>query len=246
MQLVVHKVHMACFADECCGVLLGPPKSCTCGNVCTNITWQSCREKAPFVLIVETLAADGKSALETKTSPSSQPSSQDSPQPDDNGVREPARRRHSGQYADSVQSLLASRLNSNSAAEPGPRSSQRNGSPVADGRSQHRRSDTASRLPSPPSSPAVSVIVRESDSPEHSTGYPAGAGLTSKRSLSFSEALPVDENGVEIKLHQASPRPKASYAGLPATAGPSPRPSPRFLGRSPHGKVGHADDPLAR
>ena len=191
-------------------------------------------------MIVETLAADGKSSLETKASPSSQ----DSSQPDDSSVREAARRRNSGQYADSVQSLLASRLNSNSAAEPGPGSTQHSELPAATGRTQHRRNDTA-RLPSP-SSPAVSVIIRESDSPGYDSGQPVSTGLTSKRSLSFSEALPVVETGAQPKQEQSTPRSKASRVGLLGNSGPSPRPSPRTLGRSPHSKVGHADDPLAR
>lgn len=203
-----------------------------------------CREKAPFVLVVETLAADGQNTIDAKAAATS---SEGSPQPDETDDAQASRRPTSGQYADSVNSLLAGRLESHAAAGPGPGSPSRNTSPVRAGRTQHRRNDTASsRLPSP-GSPATSVVIKENDSPaEQDFGQPLRSELTSKRSLSFSEALPIIDAGSQgNEVQQQTTPAKASQPSSHSNAGPSPRPSPRQLGRSPNSK-GHNDDPLTR
>ena len=203
------------------------------------------------MLIVETLAAEGQTFLDAQAAAAAAAaatSSDGSPQPDQSDDAQSRRRRASGQYADSVNSLLAGRLESQSAAGPGPGSPQRSSSPVRAGRAQHRRNDTASsRLPSP-GSPATSVVIREGDSPaEQSSNLPVRSELTSKRSLTFSEALPVVGNCDETDLPQQHAAPAtANQSGVQSSNGPSPRPSPRQLRRSPHSKVGHNDDPLTR
>ncbi|KAL0039390.1 hypothetical protein WJX79_005779 [Trebouxia sp. C0005] len=108
------------------------------------------REKAPFVLIVETLAAEVQPPHDAAPSTSSQGVSEAGDEDGEGSARTSARRQASSQYADSVQSLLAGRLGSNVLAGPGPGSLQQ-----GDGKSVHRRNDTAgSRLPSP-GSPAA-------------------------------------------------------------------------------------------
>lgn len=197
-----------------------------------------CREKAPFVLIVETLAADVQPPVEVGSS------SQGSPEVDEDGegsARTSARRQASSQYADSVQSLLAGRLSSNSTAGPGPGSPQ-----LGDGRSVHRRNDTAgSRLPSP-GSPAAEhsheqVVGRHGPS-QLDNSQPARSELTTRRSLSFNEALPEPEpvESTNQPTHQAVLA--KDYADRLQTG----RPSSRQLGRSPRSKSSHHDDAFTR
>lgn len=194
---------------------------------------------------METLAADGQTSLDAKPAATS---SEGSPQPDETDDAQSTRRQTSDHYADSVNSLLSGRLESHAAAGPGPGSPQRNSTPNR-GRTQHRRNDTASsRLPSP-GSPATSVIIKESDSPvQPDYKQLVRSELTSRRSLSFSEAaLPVIDTGSQGV--QSQPHGTPNRAGQPASqsnTGPSPRPSPRQLGRTATSKNGHSDDPLAR
>ena len=200
----------------------------------------SFREKAPFVLIVETLAAEVQPPNDAAPSTSSQGMSEAGDEDGEGGAKTSARRQASSQYADSVQSLLAGRLGSNALAGPGPGSPQQ-----GDGKSVHRRNDTAgSRLPSP-GSPAAENSHAQAlgwHGPEIDSLRPARFELTTRRSLSFSEALP--EPNPEQKADQAKQeieQPQVSAATLQGG-----RPSPRPLGRSPRGKSGHHDDAFAR
>jgi hypothetical protein len=73
----------------------------------------SFREKAPFVLIVETLAAEVQPPNDAAPSTFSQGVSEAGDEDGEGSARTSARRQASSQYADSVQSLLAGRLGSN-------------------------------------------------------------------------------------------------------------------------------------
>ena len=181
------------------------------------------------MLIVETLAADSQAATAQESPPS-----QSSPEPDDGegSVRLSARRQASSQYADSVQSLLAARLGSNADAGPGPGSPPQLGTQQAS-KSVHRRNDTASsRLPSPDVPVGYPAQASGGGPPEGPQGQ-ARAELTTRRSLSFSDALPEGQD-----LNQAGQQPSAVKASEePMQSG---RPSPR-LGRTSTGKSGHDD-----
>ena len=191
----------------------------------------SCREKAPFVLIVETLAAEVQPPDDAAPSTSSQGMSEAGDEDGEGGAKTSARRQASSQYADSVQSLLAGRL-----------SSPQQG----DGKSVHRRNDTAgSRLPSP-GSPAADQSHAQAlgwhGPSEIDSLRPARSELTTRRSLSFSEALP--EPNPEQKSDQAKQQVALPHVSAATLQGG--RPSPRPLGRSPRGKSGHHDDAFAR
>lgn len=199
------------------------------------------REKAPFVLIVETLAAEVQPPNDAAPSTSSQGMSEAGDEDGEGGAKTSARRQASSQYADSVQSLLAGRLSSNALAGPGPGSPQQ-----GDGKSVHRRNDTAgSRLPSP-GSPAADQSHAQAlgwHAPsEIDSLRPARSELTTRRSLSFSEALP--EPNPEQKSDQAKQQVALPHVSAATLQGG--RPSPRPLGRSPRGKSGHHDDAFAR
>lgn len=201
----------------------------------------SSREKAPFVLIVETLAAEVQPPNDAAPSTSSQGMSEAGDEDGEGSARTSARRQASSQYADSVQSLLAGRLGSNALAGPGPGSPQQ-----GDGKSVHRRNDTAgSRLPSP-GSPAAEHSHAQAlgwhGPSEMDSLRPARSELTTRRSLSFSEALP--EPDPEQKSDQA--RQQMALPQVSANTLQGGRPSPRPLGRSPRGKSGHHDDAFAR
>ena len=181
---------------------------------------------------METLAADVQPSNNTEASVSSQ----GSPDDGEDSTHLSVRRQASSQYADSVQSLLAGRVSSNAAAGPGP------GSPQHDvrqpGRSVHRRNDTASsRLPSPGSPPAV---ADSQDVPAE--GRSARSELTTRRSLSFSEATPESEAVTDCRQAEAQAPPARRSLDRVQVG----RPSPRQLGKSPRGKSGHHDDSFAR
>lgn len=191
-----------------------------------------CREKAPFVLIVETLAAD----VQPLNNQEASSSSQGSPDDGEGSSRASIPRQPSSQYADSVQSVLAGRLSSHAAAGPGPGSPQHGQHP---GKSVHRRNDTASsRLPSPGSPSAASAVVdaKEADM------RPARLDLTTRRSLSFSEAI----SGPDVA---AAPQPPGVLAAPPRTSAdglqPS-RPSPRQQGKGAPSKTAYHDDAFAK
>ena len=198
-----------------------------------------CREKAPFVLIVETLAADVQPASDVPST-SSQGSPEIGEEDGEGSARTTARRQASSQYADSVQSLLAGRSSSNASAGPGPGSPQGGGHQP--GRSVHRRNDTAgSALPSPGSPTAEHASQQEGSQLGLSDVPPARSELTTRRSLSFSEALPEPSSeGSDQARQQAA---LARSSGDMQQAG---RPSHRQLGRSSIGKSGHHDDAVAR
>lgn len=163
-------------------------------------------------------------------------SSQGSPDDGEGSPHLSVRRQASSQYADSVQSLLAGRLSSNAAAGPGPGSPQHDvGQP---GKSVHRRNDTASsRLPSPGSPPAV---ADSQDVPSQACS--AKPELTTRRSLSFSEATPDSEAAADrCQAEAQAPPARHSLDRVQVD-----RPSPRQLGKSPRGKSGHHDDSFAR
>ncbi|KAL3135684.1 hypothetical protein ABBQ38_006156 [Trebouxia sp. C0009 RCD-2024] len=190
------------------------------------------REKAPFVLIVETLAAD----VQPLNNQEASSSSQGSPDDGEGSSRASIPRQPSSQYADSVQSVLAGRLSSHAAAGPGPGSPQHGQHP---GKSVHRRNDTASsRLPSPGSPSAASAVVdaKEADM------RPARLDLTTRRSLSFSEAI----SGPDVA---AAPQPPGVLAAPPRTSAdglqPS-RPSPRQQGKGAPSKTAYHDDAFAK
>lgn len=183
---------------------------------------------------METLAAEVQPSNNAEASSSSQ----GSPDDGEGSSRTTVRRQPSSQYADSVQSVLAVRLNSHAAAGPGPGSPQDVGQHP--GRSVHRRNDTASsRLPSP-GSPAASAAVDAQDS--KADKRPARLDLTTRRSLSFSEAVPEPDEAVEARPEQM----QAALARSSAETMQTSRPSPRQLGRSPPGKTACPDDSFAR
>lgn len=164
-------------------------------------------------------------------------SSQASTDDGEGSSRTTVRRQPSSQYADSVQSVLAGRLNSHAAAGPGPGSPQDVGQQP--GRSVHRRNDTASsRLPSP-GSPAASAVVDAQDA--KADKRPARLDLTTRRSLSFSDAVPEPDVAGETGLAQTQEALASSAERLQIG-----RPSPRQLGRSPPGKTAFHDDSFAR
>lgn len=183
---------------------------------------------------METLAAEVQPSNNAEVSTSSQGSTDDG----EGSSRTTVRRQPSSQYADSVQSVLAGRLNSHAAAGPGP------GSPQdvdhQPGRSVHRRNDTASsRLPSP-GSPAASAAVDAQD--PTADKRPARLDLTTRRSLSFSEAVSEPDVAGETgpaKTQEALARSSAERLQIG-------KPSPRQLGRSPPGKTAYHDDSFAR
>lgn len=193
------------------------------------------REKAPFVLIVETLAADVQPLHNIEASSSSQ----GSPDDGEGSSRTSVVRQPSSQYADSVQSVIAGRLSSHAAAGPGPGSPQHAGQHP--GRSVHRRNDTASsRLPSPGSPSAASAAVGAQDSKADTR--PARLDLTTRRSLSFSEAASAPDIAGEH-------RPAGTQAAPPETPAdglhPS-RPSPRQQGKTTPSKAAYYDDAFAK
>ena len=193
-----------------------------------------CREKAPFVLIVETLAAE----VQTLNNAEASTSSQGSPDDGEGSSRAAVRRQPSSQYADSVQSVLAGRLSSHAAAGPGPGSPQ----DVAPqpGRSVHRRNDTASsRLPSP-GSPSAASAVADAQDPK-ADNLSARLDLTTRRSLSFSEANPEPDAAGDAEPAKA----QATLARSSPERLQIDRPSPRQLGKSP-GKPAYHDDSFAR
>lgn len=187
------------------------------------------------MLIVETLAAEVQPLNNAEASTSSQ----GSPDDGEGSSRTTVRRQPSSQYADSVQSMLAGRLGSHAAAGPGPGSPQDVGQQP--GRSVHRRNDTASsRLPSPGSPSAASAAVDAQD-PKADT-RPARLDLTTRRSLSFSEAVPEPDAA-------GDPGPAKTQAALTRSSAERlqiGRPSPRQLGKSPPGKSAYHDDSFAR
>lgn len=192
-----------------------------------------CREKAPFVLIVETLAAEEQPLKDAEASTSSQ----GSPDDGEGSPRTTVRRQPSSQYADSVQSVLAGRLSSHAAAAPGPGSLQ--DADQQPGKSVHRRNDTASsRLPSPGSPPAASAAA-DARHPK-ADSRPARLDLTSRRSLSFSEAVS-DAAGDTGPAMAETALARSSAERLSTD-----KPSPRQLGRSPPGKSAYHDDSFAR
>ncbi len=196
------------------------------------------------MLIVETLAADVQPPSDAVPSTSSQGSPEAGDEDGEGSARTTARRQASSQYADSVQSLLAGRLGSNATAGPGPGSPQRDGQQA--GRSVHRRNDTAgSRLPSPGSPAADRAHAQELGQHRQSdidSTRVLRSELTTRRSLSFSEALPEPE-AVE---NSDQARHQAALARASADRLQAGRPSPRQLGKSPRGKSGHHDDAFAR
>ena len=185
---------------------------------------------------METLAAEEQSVNDTAEASTS---SQGSPDDGEGSARTSVRRQASSQYADSVQSLLGGRLGSNAAAGPGPGSPQEH--VRQPGRSVHRRNDTASsRLPSPGSPSAAAVGLVAEGPPADSR--PSKLELTTRRSLSFSEAMPEPEA-------VAAPSQAAAQAALAWNSADKPqvsRASPRQLGKSPRGTSGHHDDSFAR
>lgn len=182
---------------------------------------------------METLAAEEQPLNNAEASTSSQ----GSPGDGEGSPRTTVRRQPSSQYADSVQSVLAGRLSSHAAAAPGPGSLQ--DVDQQPGRSVHRRNDTASsRLPSPGSPPAASAAA-DAQHPK-ADSRPARLELTTRRSLSFSEAVP-DAAGDTVPAVAQTALSRSSAERLSID-----KPSPRQLGRSPPGKSAYHDDSFAR
>ena len=187
------------------------------------------------MLIVETLAAEVQPLNNAEASTSSQ----GSPDDGEGSSRTTVRRQPSSQYADSVQSVLAGRLSSHAAAGPGPGSPQH----IAQqpGRSVHRRNDTASsRLPSPSSPSAASALIETQD--PKADNRPARLDLTTRRSLSFSEAIPEPDAAVDTEPAKA----QAALARSSPERLQIGRPAPRQPGKSPSGKSAYHDDSFAR